>query len=276
MDHTIVGPLRVLKERAAEGDVPDLTEFQPVQIDPTELEGDYEERPLGLRLTTSRVNRVGTDDETVRGTFWFDLATRSPYAALAKRAIDVALSLVLIVLLAPLFAAIILMIRLTSRGRATFLQRRIGFRSNHFEMYKFRTMFADAETLQRKLAAESKSHFLKVHGDPRITPVGRFLRRFSLDELPQLFNVLEGTMSLVGPRPLLVSDLERLPIRGEMRRFSVRPGMTGLWQVNGRSLTTEEERLRLDREYVNEWSLWLDVKILFRTIAVVLTGRGAL
>ena len=253
-----------------------LTELDPVSTDPDETDRDNEERPLGLRLTASRVNRVGTGDETVRGTFWFDLATRRPYAAVAKRVMDVVLSLILIVLLAPLFVAIILMIKLTSRGRATFLQHRIGFRSNHFEMYKFRTMYADAEALQRKLAEESDSHFLKIHRDPRVTPVGRFLRRFSLDELPQLFNVLEGTMSLVGPRPLLVSDLERLPIRGEMRRFSVRPGMTGLWQVNGRSLTTEEERLRLDREYVNEWSLWLDTKILLRTIMVVLTGRGAL
>lgn len=253
-----------------------LTELDPVQTHPRDPDRDNEERPLGLRLTPARVNRVGTDDETVRGTFWFDLDTRRPWAAAAKRVMDVALSLVLIVLLAPLFVAIILVIRLTSRGPATFVQRRIGFRSNHFEMYKFRTMFADAETLQRKLAEQSDSHFLKIHRDPRVTPVGRFLRRFSLDELPQLFNVLEGTMSLVGPRPLLVSDLERLPIRGEMRRFSVRPGMTGLWQVNGRSLTTEEDRLRLDREYVNEWSLWLDTKILFRTVVVVLTGRGAL
>lgn len=253
-----------------------LMKLDSVPTDPDDPDKDNEERPLGFRLTESRVNHVGTGDETVRGTFWFDLATRRPWAALAKRLMDVALSLVLIVLLAPLFAAIILMIKLTSRGTATFVQRRIGFRSNIFEMYKFRTMYADAETLQRSLAEQSDSNFLKVHRDPRVTPVGRFLRRFSLDELPQLFNVLEGTMSLVGPRPLLVSDLERLPIRGEMRRFSVRPGMTGLWQVSGRSLTTEEERLRLDREYVNEWSLWLDTKILLRTIVVVLTGRGAL
>ncbi len=189
---------------------------------------------------------------------------------------DIAGSLILITLAAPLFLAIIFAIRITSRGPAVFVQQRIGFRCNRFDMYKFRTMVNDAEALERKLAAELGSHFLKLPKDFRVTPVGRFLRRFSLDELPQLFNVLQGRMSLVGPRPLLVGDLENFPLRGQMRRFSVRPGLTGLWQVSGRSLTTAEERMRLDREYVNRWSLRLDIKILAQTVAVVFTGRGAL
>lgn len=232
------------------------------------------QRAMGIRATAARVEALGSRDETLHGTYWFDLRTRRPAAARLKRAMDVAGSLALIVLFAPLMVLIIALVKLTSAGPAIFVQRRIGFRCNEFGMYKFRTMVVNAEELQAELRGEGTLYF-KVHDDPRITPVGRFLRRYSLDELPQLVNVLEGSMSLVGPRPLLVSDLDRLPIRGQMRRFSVRPGITGLWQVSGRSLTTDEERMQLDRDYINEWSLWLDVKILFRTVGVVLSGRGA-
>ena len=230
-------------------------------------------RALGIRVSEARVESVDALDQTYHGTYWFDLRTRRPAAAVVKRMIDVIGSLVLIILTAPLMVVIIAAIRMGSRGPAFFVQRRIGFRCNEFGMYKFRTMIAGAERMQHKLSGGSM--FFKLNNDPRVTPVGRFLRRFSLDELPQLFNVLEGTMSLVGPRPLLVTDLEKFPLRGQMRRFSVRPGMTGLWQVSGRSLTTEEERMRLDREYVNRWSLWLDLQILARTVIVVITGRGA-
>jgi lipopolysaccharide/colanic/teichoic acid biosynthesis glycosyltransferase len=214
-------------------------------------------------------------DETRRGTYWFDLRTRRPAAAKLKRAIDIVGAALMIVVLAPLFLAIITLIRLNSRGPAVFKQRRIGFRCNEFGMYKFRTMVDGAEFEERRLAEKTNLAFLKIPNDPRVTWIGRILRRYSLDELPQLFNVLGGTMSMVGPRPLLTSDLERFPLRGQMRRFSVRPGMTGLWQVSGRSETTEEERMALDREYVNRWSLALDVKILLLTIPAVLTGRGA-
>jgi lipopolysaccharide/colanic/teichoic acid biosynthesis glycosyltransferase len=230
-------------------------------------------RALGIRVSDARVEPVDAFDKTYHGTYWFDLRTRRPAAAVVKRIIDVIGSLILILLALPFMLLIIAAIKWNSRGPAVFIQRRIGFRCNEFGMYKFRTMVADAERLQDQLATGGA--FFKVHNDPRVTPVGRFLRRFSLDELPQLFNVLEGTMSLVGPRPLLVTDLEKFPLRGQMRRFSVRPGMTGLWQVSGRSLTTEEERMRLDREYVNRWSLRLDLEILARTVIVVLTGRGA-
>ena len=214
-------------------------------------------------------------DDTVPGSYWFDLETRRPVAARVKRALDIALSLALVVTLAPLFLFLIALIKLTSRGPAVFVQRRIGFRCNEFDMYKFRTMVADAEHLQEMMAVARQSDFFKMPGDPRVTTLGRFLRRSSLDELPQLFNVLEGTMSLVGPRPLLLSDLKHFPLRGQMRRFSVKPGLTGLWQVSGRSATSEDERMRLDREYVNQWSLWLDIKILARTIGAVISGRGA-
>ena len=229
---------------------------------------------MGIRATAVTVKALDPRDETLHGTYWFDLRTRRPFAARLKRVFDVLGSLALIVLLAPLLLLLAALVKLTSEGPAVFVQRRIGFRCNEFGMYKFRTMIANAEQLQSELAGEESDYF-KLHDDPRITPVGKFLRRFSLDELPQLFNVLDGTMSLVGPRPLLVSDLERLPMRGQMRRFSVLPGITGLWQVSGRSATTEEERMQLDREYINQWSFWLDMKILIRTIAVVLSGRGA-
>ena len=231
-------------------------------------------RAMGIRATSVRIEALDPRDETLHGTYWFDLRTRRPLAARVKRVFDIFGALALIVLLAPLMLLLAALVKLTSAGPAFFVQRRIGFRCNEFGMYKFRTMIADAERLQAELAGDDSLYF-KLHHDPRVTPLGRFLRRYSLDELPQLFNVLEGTMSLVGPRPLLVSDLDRLPMRGQMRRFSVLPGITGLWQVSGRSATTDQERMQLDREYINEWSLWLDVKILVRTLAVVLNGRGA-
>ncbi|HUG06695.1 MAG TPA: sugar transferase [Candidatus Limnocylindria bacterium] len=230
---------------------------------------------IGILTESSASAHLGADDETVHGAYWFDLRARRPIAARVKRAIDVAASLALIVVFAPLILALIVLIKLTSPGPAIFVQRRIGFRCNEFGMYKFRTMIADAERLQKELAAGTPSEFFKLQSDPRVTPLGRFLRRFSLDELPQLFNVLEGSMSLVGPRPLLLSDLGKFPLRGQMRRFSVRPGITGLWQVSGRSALSDKERMRLDREYVSHWSLWLDLRILARTVAAVFSGRGA-
>ncbi|HUP50390.1 MAG TPA: sugar transferase, partial [Thermoanaerobaculia bacterium] len=142
-------------------------------------------------------------------------------------------------------------------------------------MYKFRTMVAGAERLQAELQRGLTSEFFKLQSDPRVTPLGRTLRKYSLDELPQLFNVLEGTMSLVGPRPLLPSDLGKFPLRGQMRRFSVRPGITGLWQVSGRSMLSDKDRMRLDREYVSHWTLWLDLKILAKTLRAAASGRGA-
>lgn len=229
---------------------------------------------MGIRATAARVEALEPRDETLHGTYWFDLRTRRPAAARVKRMIDIFGSLALIVLLAPLMLLIAVLVKLTSAGPAVFVQRRIGFRCNEIGMYKFRTMVANAEELQAELSGEA-SHYFKLKDDPRVTRLGTFLRRSSLDELPQLFNVLEGTMSLVGPRPLLVSDLDRLPMRAQMRRFSVRPGITGLWQVSGRSGTSDEERMRLDREYINNWSLRLDFEILVRTIGAVLSGRGA-
>lgn len=193
-----------------------------------------------------------------------------------KRGLDVAVSLVLLLLSAPVVLITCTIIRLTSRGPVLFVQDRIGHRGESFEMFKLRTMEDGAEARERDLAQRRPGlTFFKLADDPRITRLGKLLRRLSIDELPQLVNVLEGSMSLVGPRPLLVSDFERFPKTRQLRRFAVKPGLTGLWQVSGRSLLSDEERMRLDLEYVERWSLWLDLVILLRTVPAVLLGRGA-
>src|SRR5687768_3306895 len=158
---------------------------------------------MGIRATATRVEALSPRDDTLHGTYWFDLRTRRPIGARIKRMIDVAGALTLIVGLAPLMLLVVLLVKLTSKGPAVFVQRRIGFRCNEFGMYKFRTMVANAQQLEAELRDGIGSEYFKLQNDPRVTPVGRFLRRYSLDELPQFFNVLEGTMSLVGPRPLL-------------------------------------------------------------------------
>jgi lipopolysaccharide/colanic/teichoic acid biosynthesis glycosyltransferase len=210
-------------------------------------------------------------DDSNSGTYYYDLKTRFPIAGRIKRLIDIVASVAIITMISPLLLGIMLLIKLTSPGPIMFFQRRIGFRCNEFEIYKFRTMVVGAD----KMNVGTDGNFLKPKNDPRITPIGRFLRKYSLDELPQLFNVLEGTMSLVGPRPLLVSDLQKLPLRARLSRFSMPPGCTGLWQVSGRSDCSDAKRMQLDREYVARWSLKLDWEILLRTIDVVFTGRGA-
>ena len=193
-----------------------------------------------------------------------------------KTFLDEALASVLLVLTAPVLLLAIAAVRLTSRGPAIYRQPRIGYRCDPFPMYKLRTMRLGAEREEERILAENPGRvFVKVPADPRVTRIGRLLRRTSIDELPQLVNVLRGEMSLVGPRPILVNDFRRFPRGEQLRRFAVLPGMTGLWQVSGRSETSEEERLRLDLEYVERWSLARDVKILVRTLPAVIGGRGA-
>lgn len=197
-------------------------------------------------------------------------------ASPAKRALDVVLALVLLLLLAPVLGLAMLLVRLTSRGPALFVQPRIGYQGQRFAMYKLRTMRDGAERQEAELAECLDGRtFLKIEGDPRITRLGRVLRKWSVDELPQLVNVLQGDMSLVGPRPLLICDFRKFPRREQLRRFSVKPGLTGLWQVSGRSALPDEERMRLDLEYVDRWSFGLDLRILARTPPVVLSARGA-
>jgi lipopolysaccharide/colanic/teichoic acid biosynthesis glycosyltransferase len=166
---------------------------------------------------------------------------------------------------------------LDGHGPVIFAQERFGFNKRRFRMFKFRTMITDAEALQSTLEDrnEAAGPVFKIKDDPRVTRIGKFLRKTSLDELPQLWNVLRGDMSLVGPRPLPLRDVHRFSESWLMRRFSVRPGVTGLWQVSGRSDLTFSRWVALDLQYIDRWSLGLDLKILAMTVPAVLKGRGA-
>ncbi len=197
-------------------------------------------------------------------------------ALLVKRLIDVTVAAVGLVLCAPLFLLIALAIRLDSPGPIIFRQTRVGLRGRHFEMYKFRSMHVGAEEQQDMLADlnEADGPIFKIRDDPRLTRVGRILRRLSLDELPQLVNVLRGEMSLVGPRPPIPAEVEKYQ-EWHKKRLEAPPGMTGLWQVSGRSRLSFDEMVLLDIYYIENWSLWLDFKILMRTIPKVLLGEGA-
>jgi exopolysaccharide biosynthesis polyprenyl glycosylphosphotransferase len=200
------------------------------------------------------------------------------WPAAFKRAFDLIVGVPLVLLLSPAFLLIALLIKFTSPGGPIlFVQTRVGYNRRRFKMLKFRTMVPDAERLQASLEAlnEAQGPVFKIKDDPRITPIGRILRKTSLDELPQIFNVIKGDMSLVGPRPLPLRDVERFEELWLRRRFSVRPGITCLWQVNGRSDTTFDEWIEQDLEYIDHWSLGLDFKILVKTIPVVLRGTGA-
>lgn len=196
---------------------------------------------------------------------------------LVKRMFDVLASSILLLLLSPILAIAALCIKFTSEGPVFFLQERVGLNKRRFKIFKFRTMVPGAERMITELEDRNEvtGPVFKIKNDPRITPVGKFLRRASIDELPQLINVLKGDMSLVGPRPLPVRDYKGFSEDWQRRRLSVRPGITCLWQVHGRSSIGFDQWMRLDIQYLDEWSLWLDLKILARTIPAVLKGSGA-
>jgi exopolysaccharide biosynthesis polyprenyl glycosylphosphotransferase len=194
-----------------------------------------------------------------------------------KRLLDIVGSVVLLLALAPLLAVVALLIRLDSPGPVFFAQERVGFNKRRFRILKFRTMVDGSDRRQQTLEHlnEVEGPVFKIKNDPRVTRLGRFLRRFSIDELPQLVNVFKGDMSLVGPRPLPVRDVERIDTRWHKRRFSIKPGVTCLWQVNGRSNIGFSEWVRMDLDYIDRWSLGLDLKILLKTIPAVFRGPGA-
>jgi exopolysaccharide biosynthesis polyprenyl glycosylphosphotransferase len=193
-----------------------------------------------------------------------------------KRLFDVCVALLLAIVFSPLWLAIALLIKLTSPGPVLYADTRIGLGERPFRMFKFRTMVAGADELKEELelANEAGDVLFKIRNDPRVTMVGRLLRRFSLDEVPNLINVLRGEMSLVGPRPLPVRDYERLE-HWHRRRYLVLPGLTGLWQVAGRSDLSFDDLVRLDFYYLENWSIWLDLSILFKTPLAVASRRGA-
>jgi exopolysaccharide biosynthesis polyprenyl glycosylphosphotransferase len=190
-----------------------------------------------------------------------------------KRGFDLVVSALVALVGLPVWA---LAIKLDSRGPILFFDRRVGVGEREFGMLKFRTMVADAPGLQRELEEENEAGgaLFKIRDDPRVTRVGRFLRRFSLDEIPQVVNVLKGEMSLVGPRPLPLRDYQLLE-DWHRRRYAVLPGMTGLWQISGRSGLTFDDLVRLDFTYLENWSIWLDISIIVKTIPAVITRRGA-
>jgi exopolysaccharide biosynthesis polyprenyl glycosylphosphotransferase len=199
------------------------------------------------------------------------------WPAFVKRVMDFSLSLLLLIVLAPFLVIVAALVALSSAGPVFFRQTRVGLNKRQFRIYKFRTMVAHAEQVQDQLLSmnEMTGPVFKIKKDPRVTPLGRLLRKTSIDELPQLFNVLKGDMSLVGPRAMSLRDYNLFDQDWQRRRFSVKPGITCLWQIHGRSSIPFEKWMELDMQYIDKWSLWLDVKILARTVPAVLRGTGA-
>jgi len=206
----------------------------------------------------------------------FETTVAKEWQLFAKRAIDIVISGLGIILLSPLFLIVTVIIKLTSSGPVLFTQGRVSLNGRKFKFYKFRTMYkgADKKLSELKAQNEMEGPVFKIKKDPRIMPVGKILRKFSIDELPQLFNVFVGHMSLVGARPPIPEEVEQYN-PWQRRRLSMRPGITCLWQVNGRNKIGFEEWMKLDLEYLDNWSLWLDFKILLKTIPVVMFGIGA-
>lgn len=206
----------------------------------------------------------------------FETTVAKEWQLFIKRVMDIIISGLVIILLMPLFVTVGILIKLTSSGPILFKQERSGLNGRKFILYKFRTMYKDADKRLSELKTlnEMNGPVFKIKKDPRITPIGKILRKFSIDELPQLFNVFVGHMSLIGPRPPIPLEVEEYE-SWQRRRLSMRPGITCLWQVNGRNKVDFDEWMKLDLEYLDNWSLWLDCKILVKTIPVVLFGIGA-
>jgi exopolysaccharide biosynthesis polyprenyl glycosylphosphotransferase len=194
---------------------------------------------------------------------------------LAKRTIDVVLAGIGLVIASPLLLLAVVLVRLTSPGPLIFRQERCGLNGRRFTLFKFRSMVANAEELRPGLEhLNEKSTVFKIKNDPRLTPAGRFLRKFSIDELPQLWNILRGDMSIVGPRPPIASEVENYA-RWQRRRLRMRPGLTCLWAIEGRDQLDFDTMMRKDLQYIDTWSLILDLRIMLLTIPLVLTGKGA-
>lgn len=224
------------------------------------------------RIAKTRVEMVGGQPFIS-----FETTTLSVFQRTLKRFMDVMLSGAGIVICGPLMILTAIAIKISSSGPVLFSQERMGFHGRTFELYKFRSMCQDAEKHLEELRGlnEADGPVFKIRNDPRVTSIGRFIRKLSIDELPQLFNVFKGDMSLVGPRPPLPCEVEQYAT-WHRRRLSVRPGLTCLWQINGRSDKVDfYEWMRLDMKYLDNWSLWLDVMIIFKTIPAVVFGRGA-
>ena len=244
----------------------------------TACETEGVEAWLEANFIKTSIARPSFDSFGARPMLVFRATPAFSWAILTKRAIDWIGALVLLILTSPFMLATVIAIKLTSPGPVIFRQERGGKYGKPFVMYKFRTMQTDAEMHRKELEPfnQMSGPVFKIDKDPRITKVGRWLRKTSIDELPQLFNVLTGEMSLVGPRPLPLYEVEKFQHTAQRRRLSVKPGLTCLWQVTGRNEVKDfQDWVRLDLEYIDNWSLWLDMGILLRTIPVVLLGSGA-
>ncbi len=231
---------------------------------------------ISMDLYNLRIAKVRQTDFGGFPLLEFETFHAREWQLFVKRVIDVVVSLSLLILLSPLMLLVALLIKLTSKGPVFFRQVRCGLNGRQFVLYKFRTMVVGAEMKKRELEKmnEMDGPVFKMRRDPRITPLGRILRKFSIDELPQLFNVLRGDMSIVGPRPPLPVEVEMYQL-WQRRRLSLKPGLTCIWQVSGRNRIKFEKWMEMDLEYIDNWSLWLDFKIMIKTFFVVLTGYGA-
>ena len=217
-------------------------------------------------MTDFRANDIG---EVTRGTTFY---------LIVKRTIDILGALIGLVLLSPIFLIVAIAIKLDSKGPIIFGHTRKGLHGKDIKVYKFRTMYQNSQEIFDNFTKEQKEEFyknFKLENDPRVTKIGDFLRRTSIDELPQLINILNGSMSIVGPRPIVQKEID---LYGDYanKLFSVVPGLTGYWQANGRSDTTYEERIKMDMYYIDNRSLWLDLKIIFKTFGSVIKGEGAI
>lgn len=268
-DHAVNGV--ILSTRHAHFDRAEMV------VNACELEGI--ETWLVADFFKTNISRTNLDDFYGRPVLVFRSTPEASWQSVLKQIMDFGGALFLLLIAGPLIMLpAALLIKLTSKGPIFFKQPRSGLNGSPFMIYKFRTMVTNAEQIKHELAAmnEMSGPVFKVTKDPRITPIGQWLRKFSIDELPQLFNVLRGEMSLVGPRPLPVDETRRINDLAHRRRLSVKPGLTCLWQVSGRNEIKDFDNwVRLDLEYIDNWSLWLDFKILLRTIPAVFCGSGA-
>jgi len=239
-----------------------------------------EEQGVGVKVLLdffpNSTSRIAVEELEGMPVLSFATAPTDVAPLAAKRIFDLVVSVAALVLLAPLFLGIALAVKLDSPGPVFFRQRRVGLNGREFWMWKFRSMCDGAEAMQPALAAlnEMVGPTFKASQDPRVTRVGRWLRRTSLDEFPQFWNVVKGEMSVVGPRPPIPSEVKEYQ-RWQRRRLSVRPGLTCTWQVSGRSEVDFDRWMELDLHYIDHWSLWHDLSIVLRTIPAVLLGRGA-
>ncbi|MBA2669276.1 MAG: sugar transferase [Gemmatimonadetes bacterium] len=282
-DPTALGMLNDLPDLLANDDVQEVIVASPLPASSLRQVAEWcFDRGIVLFIFPSVVGSVDCQVEPVRvGScpllHLYPSRMKVP-SLMVKRSFDWLMAALAILVLLPAMLLIALVIRMDSKGPIFFRQERVGRNGRRFRIWKFRSMRADAEEIREKLAhmnAYDDPRLFKVANDPRVTPVGRFLRRSSLDELPQLFNVLNGEMSLVGPRPPLPAEVEKYESH-HLVRLAVVPGITGPWQVNGRNLITDfEEVVRLERAYINSWTIWSDLKILARTVPVVISGEGA-